>query len=963
MAGNKNFKIYTEMKKKVFLIFAVFYSIFLLSFQQNKESLGKFKIENKTLVFQTNEDTVTFSHDFILFFSKEDPNLAMRPAGIENVQYNVPTWQGDIKKVNLLSETKRQNAQSGDGFDDSILSGDVSNRTADLFAAGNFYYPEIDSIEQVEGGLDVFFQENDYGKLKVFLRLNKQKPTIDIRFVPKENGYFSIGYVGAESCDLQDVEEIWQPLLWQEKRFPSQSFLSMAFRSPIPTTLVQHGKITYGVVAHPLEYPFSPLPVMDNSRFGVAVRNKKGMAQPMLFAPVLGGFESKMKKGESFSFKIRPYASQSSLVNAYSDISKNIFGFTDYRRNDIASLNTAFENIIDYSLSDYAWFIDSLKGCAYSTDVPGAVKNVSSLNPLELALVTDSEEMYDERAYPIIEYMLSRQKFLFSLDPEQKIQSPSRKMLGPIAPISELTALYNITGKSNPFLIKMAKEEYDSSRIRNLDVKEKGSNWKNALAIYKATEDESWLLEARTMADDYLNNRVYERQQEFDDPHSPGFFFWTGFTNDWIGLIELYEATGDKKYLEAAHDGARHYAMFTWMSPVIPDDSVLVNKGGKAPHYYYLAGKGHAQMDVQEESAPAWRLSGVGLTAESSGTSTGHRAIFMANYAPWMLRLGYYTGDQFLEDIAKAAVIGRYRNFPGYHINTGRTTVYETEDYPLKPHKDLGYNSFHYNHILPMASMLLDYLVTDAFVRSEGAIDFPSEFIEGYAYLQSKFYGHKPGKIYGRKASLWMPENLVKSSSVELNYISARGDESLLVAFMNQSDEVIKTDVSFNNHVLNLDPQKSYEVVVWIDNEKQEHLRMEGGEIEIIVPKDGLTVLEIKDVEMETNIQNQLLGRLPSWENGYKESDVGNARFMIINVGSLETKAYVYLRDDDSKFKKVELLEKHENGTLIRHVDAFFPYEFTLDIPLSVDEITLKIIGTTIEGDTIAGDWISLTKN
>lgn len=83
---------------------------------------------------------------------------------------------------------------------------------------------------------------------------------------------------------------------------------------------------------------------------------------------------------------------------------------------------------------------------------------------------------------------------------------------------------------------------------------------------------------------------------------------------------------------------------------------------------------------------------------------------------------------------------------------------------------------------------------------------------------------------------------------------------------------------------------------------------------------------------------------------------------MMLNVGSLETRAYVYLRDDDSKFKKAELLEKLENGNIINHVDAFFPYEFTLDVPISVDEISLKIVATTIEGDTIAGDWNSLTK-
>jgi len=56
------------------------------------------------------------------------------------------------------------------------------------------------------------------------------------------------------------------------------------------------------------------------------------------------------------------------------------------------------DNMIDYGMSRYSWFVDELKGCAYSTDVPGAVKNVSSLNPLNLALVTDDEEIFRKRA-------------------------------------------------------------------------------------------------------------------------------------------------------------------------------------------------------------------------------------------------------------------------------------------------------------------------------------------------------------------------------------------------------------------------------------------------------------------------------------------------------------------------------------------------------------------------------------
>ena len=204
------------------------------------------------------------------------------------------------------------------------------------------------------------------------------------------------------------------------------------------------------------------------------------------------------------------------------------------------------------------------------------------------------------------------------------------------------------------------------------------------------------------------------------------------------------------------------------------------------------------RMDAPAERVPAWRLSEIGLTPESSGTSTGHRGIFMANYAAWMLRLAHYTGDEFLARTADHAVIGRYRNFPGYHINTARTTVYEKADYPLRGHMELGANSFHYNHIMPHISLLYDFLVTQALFRTGGKVDFPGEFIEGYAYLQSKFYGHLPGTIYGREARLWMPTGLATPADRQLNYISAVDDDALYIVVMNQAAETVETDVALD---------------------------------------------------------------------------------------------------------------------------------------------------------------------
>src|SRR5690606_28071330 len=134
------------------------------------------------------------------------------------------------------------------------------------------------------------------------------------------------------------------------------------------------------------ELPFEPLPLLDNSRFGVALRNRAGAAQPMLFAPILGGTQSKRAAGDAFTFTLRLYAHRGDLTQAYEDVARRLYGFRDYRRNAISTLTQTLDRMIDYGMSEFSWFIDELKGCAYSTDVPGAVKNVSALNPFNFAL-------------------------------------------------------------------------------------------------------------------------------------------------------------------------------------------------------------------------------------------------------------------------------------------------------------------------------------------------------------------------------------------------------------------------------------------------------------------------------------------------------------------------------------------------------------------------------------------------
>ena len=892
----------------------------------------------------------TFRGDFVVLMAKADPKPAMRPGNIPRVSYNLVTWQTPAKAGGAaLKSVKRSTAQAGDGFDDKILDGDTQQRTADVFAAAPLMRVRATAVKRDGDALRFAFAAHADFTLAATLTLppGDAEPVLAFTLTPKRAAWFSVGYTGAPAFAAAELAESWQPFIWQGKRFPDRSYLTLAFQCSLPATFVRTGNVTLGVVADADELPFSPLPLFDNSRFGGVLRNPAGQAQPMIFAPALGGAESKRTPGQAFTFKFRLFAGAGDVTMAYESLARRLYGFRDHRRNAIASLNETLDNMIDYGMSHYSWFIEELKGCAYSTDVPGAVKNVSSLNPLNLALVTDDEEIFQKRAYPILEFMLSREKFLFSLDPKQKIQSPSRALLGPCAPVSELATLYGITHGASPVLRQLAERMLGKNRTLNLDDVAEGGTWPNQLAVYRVTGEARFLAAARAGADAYLQELIASPTTGLT---APGLFFWTGFAPKWIDLLQLFEATNDRRYLDAARQGARQYTMFTWMAPRIPDADVTVNPGGNAPVYWYLKSKGHTPMTAPEERVPAWRLSEIGLTPESSGTMSGHRAIFMANYAPWMLRIAALTGDSLLHDVARSAVVGRYRNFPGYHINTARTTIYERADYPLREHKALSVNSFHYNHIWPHMSILLDFLVTDAFARSGAQIDFPAHFIEGYAYLQSKFYGDRPGKFFDRDdAVLWLPRRLIKSGSVELNTLVARGRDRLYLAFTNQSPEPVTTEITLNATILPQLAGKTFRTRVFRDGSAT---TLRDGRLTVTVPPMGLTAVEAEGLVVTPKFQDRLVGAraADAWKKDYVELPFGGTQAMILNFGPAATTAYIYLQADDSKFKEVTLTYTVA-GRRATLTDSSYPFEFTVPVPAGATAFDFEVQAVTLSGE------------
>ena len=875
-----------------------------------------------------------FAPEFTVLYADQNPNLQTRwgryqdkglASGDQGSIYHVLTWGRPASAV-VTDE------HVADGYDPDADRHYGAGRSPNLFAAGRPTSLRASEARAENGRITWEFPVANGVQLRAeaFVPADGSAPVMHWTARAGAAGWYSFGYTGAPSCNPADVEELWQPLVYTERRFPENAFLEASARLTLPLTLVRRAGATIGVMADPAEMPFQPMPLFAASRFGVALRNREGLAQPMLFAPIIGGAGSQLKAGQEFAFTQRLIVTAGDIDATQEHLARSLFNFSDVRHNALGSLNATFERMLQFGLSEYARFNADLRGFAYDTDVPGSVKNVSALHPLALALVTDNREIFDRLALPLAEFFISRERFLFSVHLDAKGQSVSAHLRGFGASLNEFATLDQMTRGRTPFFAHTAQSLFGQNRVLNLVSELRGDFWANSLALYHTTGDRAWLERAKRDADDYLRTRIAVRPTNFEDPYSRGLFFWTSFAPQWKELLELYEATGEQRYLEAARQGARNYTRYIWFTPALPGGTVTVNDGGFAASY--RTGPKYPRVPLPEETVPAWLVSEMGLTPESSGTSRGHRGILLACYAPWMLRIAALTGDQFLHDIARSAIIGRYTSFPGYHLNAARTTSYMKPNFAERPKDELNtMTSIHYNHIWPHIALLLDYLVSDAYAKSRGAVDFPSRYVEGYGYLQQKVYGDRPGRVYGVDGlTLWMPRGVAQVEHAELNYIVARGDNRVAIVFTNQSKTPVRSRVQLNPELVRMSGRPSLRV--WQQGAQTPGALAGDGSFMIDVAPAGITAVVVEGAQAQVRFQDQMLADTPPLPREGSVCDLGfrGARAVALRFGRDLTSVYAYLPDLDREIAHCTLHYRQGDAPFTALPDGAFPFDYTI---------------------------------
>jgi hypothetical protein len=883
-----------------------------------------------------------YQAQFTVIRSETDPKLglsgfASTPGesleGVNAENYPLPRWR----------------AANGEGMTDVMYeAGSVTDIRA------------TDSRALADGGMAWTFASHPHFTFEAEIRpVSGEPPRIAWKFTARTPGWYTVGYTGGPASDAITAQGFLQPLIWQEKRFPRAPLLSAESMGGLPLTLVTRDGVTHGLSVDPRESPFR-LPTIANARFGVMLRNRKGEGQPSAFAPLFGQADSRFEAGQSATFSVRPLLVSGDWYQAFTEVARGLFGFADVRENAGQSLNATIDAMTELAMDDAhsGWDAD-LKGFDYNTDVKGTVKVVSALHPLSASLIQDDPEIYRLRALPMSEFLMSRTKYLYNALPDEAGQNAARDMKGPAAEVSELAELYQMSRGQSPVFRHYALQLAGKPRQLNLLMVSDGATFWDKLALYRLTGDKARLAEARSLADAYIERRIDTPQRDFSDVHlDSGGQFWSDFGPRFVELFELWQETNEPRYLAAAASGARAYASYAWYFPKIADGEITVDRDGAAPVGLFTAKPDAKGIRTPEIALPAWQVSQIGLTPEAQTTYHLNPSVFLAHHAAYELRIAAAANDSFLHDAARAAIVGRYKTFPGYDINVAFSNVYARSDFHQRPFAHLNYNEIYYNHVWPHIALLTDYLMSDFETRSNGAIAFPSRYAQGYAYLRSKVYGDRPGKFMGdENVRLWMPRHVIRTDDPQANYLTGYDNGRFFLALSNESANARDVTVTLNRERIPYAANRSYRARVWIDGKPAGTTKVVNGAVKLPLSSKGLTAIAVDDMPVFTRLQADYFdGRQPtvSAEKSFRtdKTPVGDATAMFLSfAGRHEFYLWTSASDAEIRAARLTLTDGRAERTL---TDQRHPFEFSVPaVDLTTIAYHLEFVrtdGTIVDG-------------
>lgn len=740
-------------------------------------------------------------------------------------------------------------------------------------------------------------------------------PQIRYHLRVKKAGFYSVAFTGMPWTPEADLVPVPQEMVPAGKGKPN--YVMSEGHVTLPRVHLATKQANVALVVDPAESPFRltedsksvwtyKLASESNSRFGLMAEGKDQQARPVVFAPIMGGYESRMKAGDRYDFSLRCVMRPGAWEETYKYIARDIYRFRDMRDNSgPGPLYQTLENLMDYLSArdepNYCMWHGEQKYYNYWSDQQGIFKPFSPLFGLSAAIITDDEEYYRTRALPMVEFALSRKNNVFSpynVQPSGMVGTISAPLGSPYVDAGQLTSLAGMFQDRT-----FAFAHYAEARGPGKD------GMLYALGRYRATGNKGFLEEAETRAD-----------------ASRG-----GFMN----MLELYEETGQERFLKAAMSDAYRYVQVQNLFPAVPDGNVTVDEGNVAPLH------GHAYqrhedwgfaapqpLKVAQQTVPAWRASLIGTELSA------YRGGYWLNNHAQLMRLATYAKDDFLRDLQRWAMVGRFGNYAGDFRSHRHSLVAELPDAPMHYIHETNYSTFNPGHGCEWLGAVIDFIVSDLFNRSDRRIDFPSRCMYESSF-RVKVYGDRPGRFYDeRNVRLWMPRHLLEADTKQVDYIGGHGNGKFYAAFWNQSFRPEMVNIKLNPALV--DCSGKHRARIWIDNADKGTVEIVDNAISFEIAPKGIVAYAIEGAKPKLALQARMLApdAISLGEKSLATTDAsfGRVTAMLLTLGKGLTSSFIYTDAPAEKVISVKLRYRQGGGPWSERIDAIYPYEFSTDV-------------------------------
>lgn len=566
-------------------------------------------------------------------------------------------------------------------------------------------------------------------------------------------------------------------------------------------------------------------------RLAFSTRDRAGRLTPQIYRPVLGGSESFVSAGQSLTFKVRLVLTEQDWWQVHQHAINDIYRFPQFLalKTSSESLTSRMARIQATYIDDpdlSQWVLDDYNGLTigaqryngFVKEADGdAMKNSDIGAMWAIAAATGDPIVVNERLPYVRNFKLAQQQvepghyqganlgqyYLYKSDRFVEEGQRSGNIPNYVEPLA--LTYYTILDMCQILLFEPEDQEL-RARVRLaadklLEIQHDDGSWDVAtnrdapysltfgyltdyrptwyglLAAHRLLGDGRYLDGARRGADWYVTNAV-AKGHYLGSTGDSVFEVDLSVSQGIQGLLDLAEATDEKRYREAAVDVARFYTGAVYTHP-IPDRELKRLPNGAT---------------VQD-----WQISQVGLQKEHSGSASVLGPILLNSHIATFIRIHEETGDKVFLDMARAAAIGR----DAFVDKPSGVTSYYWATF------DRGIGAFPH-HSWWQVGWMLDYLLAEAHLRSKGKVQFPRGFFTPKVGGQQS-YGFAPGKIYGEEATLRFPPGLLRTDNPQVEVLGALSTsrDALLVVLLNQDDERSTTTVQVDSSKIDPDGERA----------------------------------------------------------------------------------------------------------------------------------------------------------